>query len=82
MDSRRTEATQWANSAPVWPRADGATREATACEEFAESRIAAAAIPLGIDGEEDQVHVAHGVGPIQPLEHPVRVAEPGMRLCR
>jgi hypothetical protein len=41
---------------------------AAAPDESFESGIGPPAIPLGIDGEEDEVLVAVGVGLIEPLE--------------
>jgi hypothetical protein len=52
--------------------------EAAACEKISESRISAIPIPLDVDREEHQVHVARGVGAIQPFEGGVRIAQPGM----
>jgi hypothetical protein len=53
----------------------GADRsEAAACEKIFESRISAIPIPLDVDREEHQVHVARGVGAIQPFEGRVRIA--------
>ena len=48
--------------------------EAAACEKISESRITAIPIPLDVDREEHQVHVARGVGAIQPFEGRVRIA--------
>ena len=47
--------------------------EAAACEKICESGITTIAIPLGVDREEHQVHVARGVGAIQPFEGSVRI---------
>jgi hypothetical protein len=42
--------------------------KAAACEKISESRISAIPIPLDVDREEHQVHVARGVAAIQPFE--------------
>ena len=49
-------------------------REAAACEKISESRISAIPIPLDVDREEYQVHVAHGVGAIERFEGRVPIA--------
>jgi hypothetical protein len=63
------------NTSPRWPSARAG--EAAAGKERDESRVGAIGVPLGIDREVDEVHVAHGIRPFQPVERRHPVAEAG-----
>jgi hypothetical protein len=55
-------------------------QETAAVNQADEARIAAAWIPLGIDGQENQVNVSHLISKLQPLHGLVPVAEAEMNL--
>src|SRR5262245_18679050 len=56
--------------------------EATPAENRVKSGIVPVRIPLGIDGEKDQMHVTRGVGLIQPVERGAPLAEAGVHQRR
>src|ERR1700736_1095702 len=54
--------------------------EATAFQQGDKSSVAAYWVPFGIDGQENEVNVAHVAGSLQPLQGMVPVTEPKMNL--
>ena len=57
-------------------------REAKAREKSLESGIASIGVPLGIDGQKDEMDVARGVSPVEPFEDLVSFAEACMHECQ